>query len=139
MSTYHFEIDSDGATSTEVLEAADQNTAVRQALLLISEILRDHALSSHEAVTVRLRVRGAGGHEVWRGLATGGHTDPSVDQVTAPRAPQTDEDGFAMTKTDTTPDQPAKIPPAPPGDIPASPTDGRLGPAGDPAEGKREP
>ncbi|WP_454718846.1 hypothetical protein [Caulobacter segnis] len=44
-----------------------------------------------------------------------------------------------MTKTDKRPDQPSKTTPEPPGKIPASPTDGRLGPAVDPAEGKREP
>ncbi|WP_454762143.1 DUF6894 family protein [Caulobacter segnis] len=87
MSTYHFEIDSDGAASIEIVEAADQNAAIRQALLLISEILRDHALSSHEAVTVRLLVRGAGGQAVWRGLATGGQIGPHVEQANAPRAP----------------------------------------------------
>ncbi len=32
----------------------------------------------------------------------------------------------------------SKTPPKPARDIPASPTDGRLGPAADPAEGKRE-
>jgi hypothetical protein len=31
-----------------------------------------------------------------------------------------------------------KTPPKPHSDIPASPTDGRLGPAADPAEGKRD-
>lgn len=35
-------------------------------------------------------------------------------------------------------EQAAKTPPKPASDIPASPTDGRLGPAADPAEGKRE-
>lgn len=46
-----------------------------------------------------------------------------------------------MTRTEQTPAPPSKTTPKspePPGRIPASPTDGRLGPAGDPAEGKRE-
>lgn len=44
-----------------------------------------------------------------------------------------------MTKTDKTPAPPPKATPEPPGRMPASPTDGRLGPAADPTEGKREP
>jgi hypothetical protein len=42
--------------------------------------------------------------------------------------------------SDSTPEDQAaaKTPPKPASDIPASPTDGRLGPAADPAEGKRE-
>lgn len=86
MSTYHFEIDSDGATTTEIVEAADQNAAIRQALLLISEILRDHGLTSQAAITVRLLVRDAGGQRVWSGSASGGQTALSVEQATAPRA-----------------------------------------------------
>jgi len=86
MSTYHFEIDSDGATTTEIVEAADQNAAIRQALLLISEILRDHGLTSQAAITVRLLVRDAGGQQVWSGSASGGQTVSSVEQATAPRA-----------------------------------------------------
>lgn len=87
MSTFHFEIDSDGATTTEIVEAADQNAAIRQALLLISEILRDHGLSSQEAITVGLLVRDADGQAVWSGGATGGQTGPGVEQATGVRAP----------------------------------------------------
>lgn len=43
-----------------------------------------------------------------------------------------------MTKPDKTPAPPKTTEPPPAGKIPPSPTDGRLGPAGDPAEGKRQ-
>ncbi len=79
MSTYHFDIDSDGEATTEIVEAADHNAAIRQALLLISEILRDHGLSSGEPVTVRLAVRDHAGQPVWSGSAKGGHPDRDAD------------------------------------------------------------
>lgn len=79
MSTYHFDIDSDGEATTEIVEAADHNAAIRQALLLISEILRDHGLSSGEPVTVRLAVRDQEGYPVWSGSANGGHPDRVAD------------------------------------------------------------
>lgn len=73
MSTYHFDIDSDGAASTEIVEAADDSAAIRQALLLMSEIVRDRGLSNGDAITIRLTVRDDAGQFVWNGSAAGGH------------------------------------------------------------------
>jgi hypothetical protein len=73
MRTYHFDITSDGAATIEIAEAADDRAAVRQALLLLSEILRDRALSNEDAVTVALGVRDPDGRSVWTGSARGGH------------------------------------------------------------------
>jgi hypothetical protein len=75
MSAYHFDIVSDGAATTEVAEAANDDAAIRQALLLISEILRDRALSAEDAVTVELAVRDDEGRAVWSGCASGGLQD----------------------------------------------------------------
>ncbi|MBO9547278.1 hypothetical protein [Caulobacter sp.] len=72
MSTYHFDIDSEGAATTEQVEAADPHAAIRQALLLVSEILRDHALSQAAAMTLTISVRGPDGQVFWRGGASGG-------------------------------------------------------------------
>ena len=72
VSTYHFDIVSEGAETTEVVEAADDNAAIRQALLLVSEIIRDQALSALDAVTVRLTVTDDTGRLIWSGSATGG-------------------------------------------------------------------
>lgn len=94
MSTYHFDIDSDGETTTEIVEAADHNAAIRQALLLISEILRDHGLSSGEPVTVRLAVRDHAGQPVWSGSANGGHADQD-DGSHEDRSRTSDPDGEA--------------------------------------------
>jgi hypothetical protein len=81
MSTYHFDIDSDGAATTEIVEAADQNAAIRQALLLVSEILRDHGLSSHTAISLRICVRGEAGQMVWSGCASGRQPGSEVEQA----------------------------------------------------------
>jgi hypothetical protein len=72
MRTYHFDIFSDGAAATEVAEAADDDAAIRQALLLLSEILRDRALSNERAITVELAVRDSDGRALWTGSAKGG-------------------------------------------------------------------
>jgi hypothetical protein len=72
LGTYHFDIFSDGAAATEVAEAADDDAAVRQALLLLSEILRDRALSQQGAITVALAVRDRDGRVLWTGSARGG-------------------------------------------------------------------
>lgn len=72
MSTYHFDIDSEGAATTERVEAADPRAAIRQALLLVSEILRDHALSEEAAISLKISVRGPDGQVFWRGGASGG-------------------------------------------------------------------
>jgi hypothetical protein len=72
MSTYQFDIVSDGAETTEIAEAANDGAAVRQALLLMSEILRDRALSNDGAITVKLAVRGEDDRAVWSGSARGG-------------------------------------------------------------------
>ncbi len=73
MSAYHFDILSDGAATIEIAEAADDRAAVRQALLLLSEILRDRALSDEDAITVELAVRDPDGRSVWTGSASGGN------------------------------------------------------------------
>ena len=73
MSTFHFDIVSDGATTLEDIEAASTNAVVRQALLLISEIVRDRALSNGGEVSVKVTVRDAAGLTVWSGGASGGH------------------------------------------------------------------
>ncbi|PLR28689.1 hypothetical protein SGCZBJ_01695 [Caulobacter zeae] len=71
MSTFHFDIDSDGATTTEKVEAVDQSAAIRQALLLVSEILRDHALCDHTTICLHISVRGQDERIVWKGGARG--------------------------------------------------------------------
>ncbi|USQ98020.1 DUF6894 family protein [Caulobacter sp. RL271] len=71
MTSYHFDIVSDGATTTEIVEAFDDDAAIRQALLLVSEIVRDHALSNDGAVTVRLSVRDEANMVIWSGSASG--------------------------------------------------------------------
>lgn len=72
MSTFHFDIESDGAATTEVVEAASEQAAIRQALLLMSEIVRDRALSKGgHAIVVNLTVRDAGGLTIWSGSASG--------------------------------------------------------------------
>ncbi|MET3666528.1 hypothetical protein [Caulobacter sp. 1776] len=72
MSRYRFDIDNDGAATTEIVEAADDNAATRQALLLVSEIIRDQGLSRGDAIAVRLTVRDETGRTVWSGSAAGG-------------------------------------------------------------------
>lgn len=72
MSTYLFDIVSDGTATTEIAEATDDSGAIRQALLLISEILRDRALSNDGAIRVELAVRDQNERSVWTGLASGG-------------------------------------------------------------------
>jgi hypothetical protein len=75
MSTYHFDIDSDGAATTEKVEAADPSAAIRQALLLVSEILRDHALCNQTTICLRISVRGQDQRLVWKGSASGVQAD----------------------------------------------------------------
>lgn len=71
MSTYRFDILNDGAATTEIVEAADDNAATRQALLLVSEIVRDHGLSQDDAVAVQLTVKNEVGEIIWTGSAEG--------------------------------------------------------------------
>lgn len=71
MSTYRFDIFNDGAATTEIVEAADDNAATRQALLLVSEIVRDHGLSHDDAVAVQLTVKNEAGVVIWTGSAEG--------------------------------------------------------------------
>ena len=72
MSTYRFDILSDSAATTEIVEAADDKAATRQALLLVSEIVRDHGLSHGDAVAVQLAVKNEAGDIIWTGSAEGG-------------------------------------------------------------------
>ncbi|WP_454718924.1 DUF6894 family protein [Caulobacter segnis] len=71
MNTYHFDILSEAVATREILDAADDAAAIRQAVLLVSEILRDHALSSQGDVTLTLVVRDAAGRKIWSGGASG--------------------------------------------------------------------
>lgn len=70
MRTYHFDIESGAIETREVLDAADDAAAVRQALLLLSEILRDHALVARGDMEVRILVRDAAGREIWNGVSS---------------------------------------------------------------------
>ena len=72
MSSYHFDIVSDGVATTEIVDAVDDEAAVRQALLLVSEIVRDRALSNQDQVVVALSVRDTADRLVWKGSASGG-------------------------------------------------------------------
>jgi hypothetical protein len=72
MTSYRFDIVSDGATTTEIVEAIDDGAAIRQALLLVSEIVRDRALSNGGAITVSLSVRDQTNTVIWSGSASGG-------------------------------------------------------------------
>lgn len=69
MKTYQFDIESGAVETREVLDAADDAAAVRQAVLLLSEILRDHALAARGDMAVRIRVRDAAGREIWDGVS----------------------------------------------------------------------
>ena len=71
MNTYQFDISSNAVGACEILDATDDAAAIRQAVLLMSEILRDHALSSREEVSLIIVVRDAAGRSVWRGGASG--------------------------------------------------------------------
>lgn len=71
MNTYHFDISSEAVATCEVVDAADDASAIRQAVMLVSEILRDHALSSRGDVTLTIVVRDATGREIWNGGASG--------------------------------------------------------------------
>ncbi len=71
MNTYQFDISSDAVATREILGAADDAAAIRQAVLLMSEILRDHALSSRGDVALIIVVRDAAGREIWNGGASG--------------------------------------------------------------------
>lgn len=84
MTTFHFDIDSDGAATTEQVEAADALAAIRQALLLVSEILRDHALCDHTAISLRISVRGQDEQVVWKGSARGLQTVVQDSEGKAP-------------------------------------------------------
>lgn len=70
MKTYQFDIESGAIGTREVLDAADDAAAVRQALLLLSEILRDHALVARGDMEVRIRVRDAAGRRIWDGVSS---------------------------------------------------------------------
>lgn len=71
MNTYQFDISSETVATHEILEAANDAAAVRQAVLLMSEILRDHALSSRGDVALIIVVRDAADRVVWTGGASG--------------------------------------------------------------------
>ncbi|WP_066684535.1 hypothetical protein [Caulobacter sp. CCH9-E1] len=70
MKTYHFDIESGAVETREVLIAADDAAAVRQAVLLLSEILRDHALVAKGDIEVRIRVRDRVGRPIWAGASS---------------------------------------------------------------------
>jgi hypothetical protein len=72
MSTYQFDIIMDDLETTETVEAAGDAAAIRQALLLMSEIIRDQALSEPEALALDLTVTDGAGRPVWSGSARGG-------------------------------------------------------------------
>ena len=69
MNTYRFDITCGATAATEVVEAADDEAAVRQAVLLLSEILRDHALSARGDIEVRILVSDADGLPIWSGAS----------------------------------------------------------------------
>ena len=71
MNTYQFDICSDAVATREILDAPDDAAAIRQALLLMSEILRDHALSSRGEVALIILVCDDAGHAIWSGEASG--------------------------------------------------------------------
>ncbi|MEJ2815937.1 DUF905 family protein [Caulobacter sp. CCG-8] len=71
MKTYHFDISGEVRPTLEVVEAADDAAAARQALLLLSEILRDRALSADAGVVLRIVVRDDQGRMIWDGAASG--------------------------------------------------------------------
>ncbi|WP_165187907.1 DUF6894 family protein [Caulobacter soli] len=71
MKTYHFDISGEVQPTLEVVEAVDDAAAARQALLLLSEILRDRALSASATVILRIIVRDDGGRRIWEGAASG--------------------------------------------------------------------
>ncbi|WP_029907488.1 hypothetical protein [Caulobacter sp. UNC358MFTsu5.1] len=71
MKTYHFDISGEVRPTLEVVEAADDASAARQALLLLSEILRDRALSADAGVALRIVVRDDRGRTIWDGAASG--------------------------------------------------------------------
>ena len=70
MKTYHFDIESGAVETREVLIAADDAAAVRQAVLLLSEILRDHALVAKGDIELRIRVRDKLGRPIWDGASS---------------------------------------------------------------------
>lgn len=70
MKTYHFDIRNDAGETQEVLDVADDAAAARQAVLLLSEILRDHALVARGDIEVSIRVRDALGQEIWDGASS---------------------------------------------------------------------
>lgn len=70
MKTYHFDIESGEAQTREILVAVDDAAAVRQAVLLLSEILRDHALVAKGDIEVRIRVRDKVGRTIWDGASS---------------------------------------------------------------------
>lgn len=71
MKTYHFDISGEVRPTLEAVEAADDAAAARQALLLLSEILRDRALSADAGVVLRIVVRDDQGRTIWDGAASG--------------------------------------------------------------------
>lgn len=75
MTGYHFDIVSDGVAAREIVEATNDQAAIRQALLLVSEIVRDRALSSETAIAVQLWVRDDADRVIWRGSASGDQSE----------------------------------------------------------------
>lgn len=70
MKTYLFDIRCGATDTQEALEAADDLAAVRQAMLLLSEILRDHALGALGDIEVSIRVREPAGRMIWDGASS---------------------------------------------------------------------
>lgn len=70
MKTYRFDIKSGAAETQEALDAADDLAAVRQAVLLLSEILRDHALAAAGDIEVWIQVRDSAGRAIWDGSSS---------------------------------------------------------------------
>lgn len=71
MTTYTFDVSSEAAVTREILEAVDDAAALRQAILLMSEILRDHALGARDHMNLCITVCDAAGRPIWSGAAAG--------------------------------------------------------------------
>lgn len=70
MKTYRFDVTRDAGRTQETLAAPDDAAAVRQALLLLSEILRDHALVARGDIAVSIRVTDLDSRTIWHGASS---------------------------------------------------------------------
>lgn len=70
MKTYRFDIISGAHETQEALDVADDPAAVRQAVLLLSEILRDHAMAAAGDIEILIRVRDPAGRTIWDGASS---------------------------------------------------------------------